>query len=194
MAQKRLNQVISIATAPSPSRPWLLAHAPQQQQGKHLHITRSSKSDELAAMQNFKSGLDEALKTAAATAGKEAAAAEVAAAAASGAADLPSLEGPSFWSTIRSLPPTQLAIVLCYTNSCIPCKAAKPQIIQWVKEKGDKMKGYKFQLSLPNKEVALAMNVKTSPVFLFFRNGELIETIRGGKELLSVKEFMDKNA
>jgi thiol-disulfide isomerase/thioredoxin len=141
-------------------------------------------------MQNFKSGLDEALKAAAATAAKEAAAAD----ASSNEPDLPSIEGSTFWSTIKSLPPAQLAIVLCYTTKCIPCKAAKPKIIQWVKDKGEKVTGFKFALTLPNKDVAIAMGVKTSPVFLFFKNGELIETIRGGKDLQLVKEFMDQNS
>ena len=139
-------------------------------------------------MQNFKSGLDDALKAAASAAAAEATATG------GDEADLPSIEGPSFWSTIKSLPPTQLAIVLCYTNKCIPCKAAKPIIIQWVKDKGEKVVGFKFALTLPNKDVALAMGVKTSPVFLFFKNGELIKEIRGGKELQLVKEFMDQHS
>ncbi len=142
-------------------------------------------------MQNFKSGLDDALKTAAKEAAQSAAAAEVAS---NNEADLPAIEGPTFWSTIKSLPPTQLALVLCYTNSCIPCKAAKPIIIQWIKDKGDTVTGFKFALTLPNKDVAMAMGVKTSPVFLFFKGGELIKEIRGGKELGSVKEFMDQNS
>ncbi|KAH7624707.1 putative Thioredoxin F, chloroplastic [Nannochloris sp. 'desiccata'] len=168
----------------------LFRHQKKQQPHKTLLISQSTnKADELAAMQNFKSGLDDALKAAAAKAAAEAAAAD-----ADGEADLTSLEGPTFWSTIKSLPPTQLAIVLCYTNKCIPCKAAKPIIIQWVKEKGAKVVGFKFALTLPNKDVALAMGVRTSPVFLFFKNGELIKEIRGGKELQLVKEFMDQNS
>jgi thiol-disulfide isomerase/thioredoxin len=179
-----------LGAPPSPPSP-ILRHDHLQ---KSLLIARSSnKEAELAAMQNFKSGLNDALKKAT----TEAAAAQAAADANSNEPDLIPIEGADFWSTIKSLPPTQLAICLCYTNKCIPCKAAKPIIIQWVKDinkKEEKVIGFKFALTLPNKDVAIAMGVKTSPVFLFFKNGELIHEIRGGKELPLVKEFMDQNS
>lgn len=150
----------------------------------------SSKADELAALQNFKSGLDKALNLALEQAAADAKAPPPPSSVAE-EQDLPELSGLNFWSSIKSLPPSQLALVLCYTNSCVPCKAAKPQVIEWVKRTGGRVAAFKFALTLPNKEVALAMGVNTSPQFLFFKGGELIETFRGGNSLPKVKEYFD---
>ena len=37
------------------------------------------------------------------------------------------------------------------------------------------------------------MGVNSSPQFLFFKNGELIEKFRGGNSLPQVKEYFDAN-
>lgn len=52
---------------------------------------------------------------------------------------------------------------------------------------------YQFALTLPNKEVALSMGVKTSPTFLIFKNTVRMETFRGGNNLHNVKKFIWAN-
>ena len=175
-------QRFGLASAPPQNR-----HS--QRQSVHWRVS-SSKADDLAALQNFKSGLDKALANALEEAAAEAKAPPPPS---DNEKDLAEIEGSSFWSVIKSLPTSQLALVLCYTNSCVPCKAAKPQISEWVEASGGKVAAYKFQLSLPNKEVALGMGVNSSPQFLFFKNGELIEKFRGGNSLPQVKEYFDAN-
>lgn len=152
----------------------------------------ASKEDELAALQNYKSGLDDALKAATAAAAAEAAAVSDSASDDGSEPDLPDLDHTNFWSTIKGLPDGQLAVVMCYTSKCLPCKAAKPQVIQWVADAGT-VAGYKFALTLPNKDTALAMGIKSSPTFMFFKNGGMLETMRGAGALPSVKAFIKAN-
>ena len=147
----------------------------------------SNRSEELAALQNFKAGLGQALQDATAAAAVEAATPPPQS---DEEADLTELTGENFWKTIKALPPSQLAVVMGYTNSCVPCKAAKPQLIEWVDNLEGQVAAFKLALTLPNKEVAVGMGVRSSPTFLFFRGGELVETFRGGKSLPDVKAYL----
>jgi len=73
--------------------------------------------------------------------------------------DLPEINGETFWPIMQENS-GHLCVVLCYTNSCIPCAEAKPQLIQWSKDLNGEVKFFKFGLTLPNKKRALEVRME----------------------------------
>lgn len=108
------------------------------------------------------------------------------------------LHGESFWDVLGEQPENQLNVVICYTSKCMPCKMAKPVMASWedqlVGEQGKRVKMFQFALTLPNKECALGMDVRSSPTFLVIRDGEIVSRGKGKAALEEIKDFVYQNA
>ncbi|KAI8112120.1 hypothetical protein M9434_003444 [Picochlorum sp. BPE23] len=102
------------------------------------------------------------------------------------------LTGDDFWQVLKyEQPSSMLGVVLCYTSKCLPCKECKPIMEEWAKELDDKVRFYQFALTLPNKEVALAMDVRSSPTFLVIgKDGEIVARSKGRAGLEDIRTFI----
>jgi thiol-disulfide isomerase/thioredoxin len=109
------------------------------------------------------------------------------------------LHGDSFWEVLgEEQTRNQLNVVICYTSKCMPCKLAKPIMAEWeedlVQGQGKQVKMFQFALTMPNKDCALAMDVRSSPTFLVIRDGEIVSRGKGKAALDDIKEFVYANA
>ncbi|KKD39336.1 thioredoxin [Limnoraphis robusta CS-951] len=72
-------------------------------------------------------------------------------------------------------------LVVDFTASwCGPCKLVAPLMDQLAEEYGDQIKVFKLDLD-SNKPVAKRFSIKSIPAILFFKDGELTETLIGVK-------------
>ncbi|MEA5499021.1 thioredoxin [Limnoraphis robusta] len=72
-------------------------------------------------------------------------------------------------------------LVVDFTASwCGPCKLVAPLMDQLADEYGDQIKVFKLDLD-SNKPVAKRFSIKSIPAILFFKDGELTETLIGVK-------------
>jgi thioredoxin 1 len=73
-----------------------------------------------------------------------------------------------------------LMVVDCTATWCGPCKLISPLIDQLANEYGDRAKVYKLDID-SNKPIAKQFGLKSIPAVMFFKNGELVETLVGVK-------------
>jgi thioredoxin 1 len=73
-----------------------------------------------------------------------------------------------------------LLVVDCTATWCGPCKLISPLIDQLAEEYGDRTKVFKLDLDT-NKPVAKRFGIKSIPAVMFFKQGELMETLVGVK-------------
>ncbi|HEY9827563.1 MAG TPA: thioredoxin [Stenomitos sp.] len=73
-----------------------------------------------------------------------------------------------------------LVVVDCTATWCGPCKMVAPLIDQLADEYADSAKIRKLDID-SNRSVAKRFGIKSIPAVLFFKNGELAETIVGVK-------------
>jgi thioredoxin 1 len=73
-----------------------------------------------------------------------------------------------------------LLVVDCTATWCGPCKLVAPLMDQLAEEYGDRAKVLKLDLD-NNRPVAKRFGVKNIPTVLFFKQGELMETLVGVK-------------
>jgi thioredoxin 1 len=73
-----------------------------------------------------------------------------------------------------------LVVVDCTATWCGPCKLVAPMMDQLADEYGDRAKVFKLDLDT-NKAVAKRFGIKSIPAVMFFKQGELTETIVGVK-------------
>jgi thioredoxin 1 len=73
-----------------------------------------------------------------------------------------------------------LMVVDCTATWCGPCKLISPLIDQLADEYGDRAKVYKLDIDT-NKPIAKQFGLKSIPAVLFFKDGELMETLLGVK-------------
>lgn len=73
-----------------------------------------------------------------------------------------------------------LLVVDCTATWCGPCKLVAPLMDQLAGEYGDRVKVFKLDLD-SNKLVAKRFGIKSIPAVLFFKGGELMETLVGVK-------------
>jgi thioredoxin 1 len=73
-----------------------------------------------------------------------------------------------------------LLVVDCTATWCGPCKLISPLIDQLAEEYGDRAKVFKLDLDT-NKPVAKRFGIKSIPAVMFFKQGELMETLVGVK-------------
>lgn len=108
------------------------------------------------------------------------------------------LHGDSFWNVLGNQPSKQLNVVICYTTKCMPCKQAKPIMATWeedlVQGQGRLVRMFQFALTMPNKDCALAMDVRSSPTFLVIRDGEIVCRGKGKAALDDIRDFVYTNA
>lgn len=108
------------------------------------------------------------------------------------------LHGDSFWNVLGEQPKNQLNVVICYTSKCMPCKQVKPIMAAWeqelVHEQGKHVKMFQFALTMPNKDCALAMDVRSSPTFLVLRDGEIVHRGKGKAAVDDLKDYIFENA
>ncbi len=73
-----------------------------------------------------------------------------------------------------------LLVVDCTAIWCGPCKLVAPLMDRLAEEYGDRVKVFKLDLDA-NKPVANRFGIKSIPAVLFFKGGELIDTLIGVK-------------
>lgn len=112
--------------------------------------------------------------------------------------DFEELHGESFWSVLGNQPTKQLNVVICYTSKCMPCKQVKPIMAEWeedlVQGQDRLVKMFQFALTMPNKDCALAMDVRSSPTFLVIRDGEIVCRGKGKGALDEIRDYVYENA
>jgi thioredoxin 1 len=87
---------------------------------------------------------------------------------------------------LDSLLATEAVLVVdCTATWCGPCKLVAPLMDQLAAEYIDKAKVFKIDLDT-NKPVAKRFGIRSIPAVLYFKQGELVETIIGVK---SYEEF-----
>jgi thioredoxin 1 len=73
-----------------------------------------------------------------------------------------------------------LLVVDCTATWCGPCKVISPLIDRLAEEYSDRAKVMKIDIDA-NKPIAKQFGLKSIPAVLFFKQGELVETIVGVK-------------
>ena len=72
-------------------------------------------------------------------------------------------------------------VVDCTASWCGPCKLVAPLMDKLAEQYGDRVKVFKLDIDPPNKPVATRFGIRSIPAVMFFKNGELVETIVGVK-------------
>lgn len=73
-----------------------------------------------------------------------------------------------------------LLVVDCTATWCGPCKLVAPLIDRLADEYGDKAKIFKLDIDT-NKPIAKRFGLRSIPALMFFKQGELLETLVGVK-------------
>lgn len=73
-----------------------------------------------------------------------------------------------------------MVVVDCTASWCGPCKLIAPLIDQLAEEYGDRAQVRKLDLDA-NKPIANRFNIRSIPAVMFFKQGELAETLVGAK-------------
>ncbi|MBW4521922.1 MAG: thioredoxin [Scytolyngbya sp. HA4215-MV1] len=84
---------------------------------------------------------------------------------------------PEFDSLLTS---ESLLVVDCTATWCGPCKLVAPLMDRLATDYGDRAKVCKLDLD-ENKTVAKRFGIKSIPAVMFFKQGELLETLVGVK-------------
>jgi len=86
-----------------------------------------------------------------------------------------------------------LLVVDCTASWCGPCRLISPLIDQLADEYSDRAQVFKLDLDT-NKPVAKRFGIKSIPAVMFFKQGELMETLVGVKPYeefsSAVKKFL----
>lgn len=77
-----------------------------------------------------------------------------------------------------------------YTDWCGPCKAMAPMVSEFADAYDGKIKIGKMNAE-ENANVASEFHVMSIPTFLFFKNGELVDTVIGGIPKSVMKEKLE---
>ncbi|WP_271253066.1 thioredoxin family protein [Pseudanabaena sp. Chao 1811] len=86
---------------------------------------------------------------------------------------------------------TPLLVVDCTATWCGPCKVIAPFIDQLAANYGDRAKVMKIDIDT-NKPLAKQFGLKSIPAVLFFKEGELVETMIGVKTYEDFSAAIDK--
>jgi thioredoxin 1 len=73
-----------------------------------------------------------------------------------------------------------LLVIDCTASWCGPCKLIAPLIDQLAEEYSDRAKVFKLDLDA-NQPIAKRFGIRSIPAVMFFKQGELAETIVGAK-------------
>lgn len=85
-----------------------------------------------------------------------------------------------------------LLVVDCTASWCGPCRVVAPLIDQLAETYGDRATVMKLDLD-KNKFVAKRYGVRSIPAIMFFKQGELLETIVGVKPYETFSETVEKH-
>lgn len=86
---------------------------------------------------------------------------------------------------------TNLLVVDCTATWCGPCKVIAPFIDQLAEVYSDRAKVMKIDIDA-NKPLAKQFGLKSIPAVLFFKQGELVETMIGVKNYDDFKNVLEK--
>ncbi len=93
---------------------------------------------------------------------------------------------------LNSLMDTETVLVVdCTATWCGPCKLVAPLMDQLAEEYDDRAKVFKIDLD-NNKPVAKRFGIKSIPAVMFFKQGELQETIVGVKPYEDFTHAIDR--
>ncbi|NER82402.1 MAG: thioredoxin [Leptolyngbya sp. SIO1D8] len=84
-----------------------------------------------------------------------------------------------------------LLVVDCTATWCGPCKMVAPLMDQLADEYGDRAKVFKLDLDA-NKGVASRFGIRSIPAVMFFKAGELAETLIGVKPYEEFSSTLEK--
>lgn len=84
-----------------------------------------------------------------------------------------------------------MLVVDCTATWCGPCKLVAPLMDQLADAYGDRIKVFKLDVDT-NKPVAKRFSIRSIPAVLFFKQGELLETIIGAKPYEEFSNVVDK--
>lgn len=85
-----------------------------------------------------------------------------------------------------------LLVIDCTASWCGPCKLVAPMMDQLAEGYGDRIKVFKLDLD-SNKEVAKRFSIRSIPAVMFFKQGELLETIIGVKPYEEFSGAVDRH-
>jgi thioredoxin 1 len=83
-----------------------------------------------------------------------------------------------------------VVVVDCTASWCGPCKLVAPLMDQLADEYGDRAKVFKLDLD-HHKAIAKRFSIRSIPAVMFFKQGELTETVVGAKPYETFKETLD---
>ena len=84
-----------------------------------------------------------------------------------------------------------LLVVDCTATWCGPCKLVAPLIDQLAEEFTDRAQVFKLDLDT-NKALAKRFGIRSIPAVMFFKQGELIETLVGVKPYQAFSDTVQK--
>ncbi|ELS31484.1 MULTISPECIES: thioredoxin [Pseudanabaena] len=87
---------------------------------------------------------------------------------------------------------TALLVVDCTATWCGPCKVISPLIDQLAENYGDRAKVMKLDIDA-NKPIAKQFGLRSIPAVMFFKEGELVDTIIGVKSYEEFSATIDKH-
>jgi thioredoxin 1 len=85
-----------------------------------------------------------------------------------------------------------LLVVDCTASWCGPCKLVAPMMDQLAEGYGDRLRVFKLDLD-NNKEVAKRFAIRSIPAVMFFKDGELMETLIGVKPYEEFSDAVDRH-
>ena len=86
---------------------------------------------------------------------------------------------------------SSLLVVDCTATWCGPCKLVAPLIDKLADEYGDRAQIFKLDLDA-NYAVAKRFSIKSIPAVMFFKQGDLVETLVGIKPYETFTEAVEK--
>ncbi len=84
-----------------------------------------------------------------------------------------------------------LVVVDCTATWCGPCKLVAPLMDQLAEDYIDRAKVFKLDLD-SNKAIAKRFAIKSIPAVMFFKQGELVETVVGAKPYEEFTSALEK--
>jgi thioredoxin 1 len=84
-----------------------------------------------------------------------------------------------------------VVVVDCTASWCGPCKLVAPLMDQLAAAYEGQVKVFKLDLD-ENRPVAKRLGIRSIPAVMFFKNGELLETLVGVKPYETFTETVDK--
>ncbi|MBQ8164562.1 MAG: thioredoxin family protein [Clostridia bacterium] len=85
-----------------------------------------------------------------------------------------------------------LAVVEFYSDSCVPCKRMSPVLAALEDRYQENIYVAKVNVAYEN-ELAEEYNIGSTPTFLFFRNGGIVERFSGARKRDELEQIIESN-